>query len=66
LEDVKYAQAAGLKTVFVTSQFFSFEDLGESGQKPDFVEQSLDEVFRDFSKIIIGVRPRKSFNCWKT
>jgi putative hydrolase of the HAD superfamily len=52
LEDIKGAQAAGLKTVFVLSQFFSLKDLGESGQKPDFVAQSLDEVFRDFSKIV--------------
>jgi len=52
LEDIKGAQAAGMKTVFVPSQFFSLKDLGESGQKPDVVTRGLGEVYRDFSKII--------------
>jgi putative hydrolase of the HAD superfamily len=52
LEDIKGAQAAGLKTVFVSSQFFSLENLGESGLKPDFVVSGLDEVYRNFSEII--------------
>jgi HAD superfamily hydrolase (TIGR01549 family) len=52
LEDIKGAQAAGIKTVFVPSQFFSLKDLDESGRKPDFVAHGLDEVFRDFSKIV--------------
>ncbi|MBN1245136.1 HAD family hydrolase [Candidatus Bathyarchaeota archaeon] len=55
LEDIKGAQAAGLKTVFVPSQFFSLKELGESGQKPDFVAQGLDEIYRDFWKIISGL-----------
>jgi len=55
LEDIKGAQTAGLKTVFVPSQFFSLKELGESGQKPDFVAQGLDEIYRDFSKIISGL-----------
>ena len=52
LEDIKGAQAAGIKTIFVPSQFFSLEDLDESGQKPDVVTRSLDEIYRDFSKIL--------------
>ena len=52
LEDIKGAQAAGLKTVFVASQFFSLKNLGESGQKPDFVASGLDEIYRNFSEII--------------
>jgi FMN phosphatase YigB (HAD superfamily) len=52
LEDIKGAQAAGIKTVFVSSQFFSLEDFCESGQKTDFVAQGLDEIFRNFLEII--------------
>jgi putative hydrolase of the HAD superfamily len=52
LEDIKGAQAAGLKTVFVASQFFSLEDMNDSGLKPDFVAESLDEVCRRFLEII--------------
>jgi putative hydrolase of the HAD superfamily len=52
LEDIKGAQAAGMKTIFVPSQFFSLEDLDGSGQKPDVVTRGLDEIYRDFSKII--------------
>jgi putative hydrolase of the HAD superfamily len=52
LEDIKGAQAAGMKTVFVLSQFFSLKDVGESGQKPDFVARGLDEIYRNFSEII--------------
>ena len=55
LEDINGAQAAGLKTVFVPSQFFSLKDVGESGQKPDFVVKSLGEIYRNFSKIISEV-----------
>lgn len=52
LEDIKGARAAGMKTVFVSSQFFSLEDLCESGQKTDFAAQGLDEIYRDFLRII--------------
>ena len=52
LEDVKGAKQAGLKTVFVASQFFSIESLRESGEKPDFVAKGLDEVYRNFLGII--------------
>jgi HAD superfamily hydrolase (TIGR01549 family) len=52
LEDIKGAKEAGLKTVFVASQFFSVESLRESGEKPDFVANGLDEVYRNFSEII--------------
>jgi HAD superfamily hydrolase (TIGR01549 family) len=52
LEDIKGAQTAGLKTVFVPSQFFTLKDFNESGQKPDFVVKSLGEIYRNFSEII--------------
>ena len=52
LEDIKGAQKAGIKTVFVASQFFSLENLGESGQNPVFVANGLDEIYRNFHQII--------------
>jgi len=52
LEDIRGAQAAGLKTVFVASQFFSLKNLSESGQKPDFVASGLDDIYRNFYEII--------------
>ncbi len=62
LEDIKGAQAAGLRTVFVASQFYSLKNLNESGQKPDFVASGLEEIYRNFYEIINGLKPRKSFN----
>jgi putative hydrolase of the HAD superfamily len=52
LEDIKGAQAAGMKTIFVPSQFYTLKDLYESRQKPDFAARGLDEIYRNFSKII--------------
>ena len=52
LEDIKGAHAAGLKTVFVASQFFSLKDVEDSGLKPDFVARNLGEVYRNFSEIV--------------
>lgn len=51
LEDIKGAQATGMKTVFVSSQFYTLKDLYESKQKSDLVARGLDEIYRDFSKI---------------
>jgi HAD superfamily hydrolase (TIGR01509 family) len=52
LEDIKGAEAAGMKTVFVPSQFFTLKDLHESNQKPCYVARGLDDVYRNLSKII--------------
>jgi FMN phosphatase YigB (HAD superfamily) len=52
LEDLKGAHAAGLKTVFVTSQFYTLKDLQEGNQKPDCVAHDLEEIYENFSKII--------------
>ena len=52
LEDIKGAQAAEIKTVFVPSQFYSLEDLYEAHQKPDFIAKDLHEIYLNFSKII--------------
>jgi putative hydrolase of the HAD superfamily len=52
IEDIKGAQEAGIKTVFVPSQFYTLNDLCESHQKPNVVAQSLEEIYRNLSKII--------------
>ncbi len=48
IEDIKGAKQAGLKTVFVPSQFNTLKDLLDSQQKPDFIAkdlQSISEIF---------------------
>jgi len=52
LEDIQGAAAAGIKTVFVQSQFYTLKDLQASGLKPDVIVEDLKEICRNFSKII--------------
>jgi HAD superfamily hydrolase (TIGR01549 family) len=52
LEDIKGAIAAGIKTVFVPSQFYTLKNLHESNQKPNYVARSLEEIYKNFSKLI--------------
>ncbi len=42
IEDIKGAKQAGLKTVFVPSQFNSLKELKESKQKPDYIANDLE------------------------
>ena len=51
-EDIKGARLAGIRTVFVQSQFYSLSDLQASGEKPDFIMKDLEEIYRNFSKIV--------------
>jgi putative hydrolase of the HAD superfamily len=51
IEDIKGAKQAGLKTVFVPSQFSSLEDLAESQQKPDFVAKDLESILIQLAEI---------------
>jgi FMN phosphatase YigB (HAD superfamily) len=41
IEDIKGASEAGLKTVFVPSQFNTLKDLTDSQQKPDYMAEDL-------------------------
>lgn len=50
-EDIKGAKAAGLKTVFVPSQFNALEDLLESQQKPDYIAEDIDSIIDNFLEI---------------
>ena len=52
LEDIKGAQAAGIKTVFVPSQFYTLKNLHESRQKPDIIVEDLCEICTDLFKIL--------------
>ena len=50
-EDIKGAKAAGLKTVFIPSQFNSLEDLLESQQKPDYTAKDIESIIDNFVEI---------------
>lgn len=51
-EDIRGAKAAGMKTVFVPSQFYSLEDLKESQQKPDFIAKDICTLYRIFPSVL--------------
>lgn len=44
LEDIKGAKEAGLRTIFVVSQFYTLKDLSESKQKPEFIAKNLPSI----------------------
>ena len=51
IEDIKGGNQAGLKTVFVPSQFNKLRDLVESQQKPDFVTEDLESILSQLAEI---------------
>lgn len=54
LEDIRGAQAVGMKTIFVSSQFNSLESLLESQQEPDLIVESICELYRKFQRLVGG------------
>ena len=52
LEDIKGAKQAGLKTIFVVSQFYTLKDLLESHQKPDFIAKTLTTITQKLKQIL--------------
>ena len=52
LEDIKGAAAAGMKTVFVKSQFYGQDDLEASGEKPHFIASNLEELSQNLARIM--------------
>jgi putative hydrolase of the HAD superfamily len=52
IEDIKGAKQAGLKTVFVPSQFNSLKDLTASQQEPDFIAEDLQTVSKKLKTIL--------------
>jgi HAD superfamily hydrolase (TIGR01549 family) len=51
-EDIKGAAEAGLRTIFVQSQFFSPKDLQATGVKSDFVAKDLEEIGERLPEIL--------------
>jgi HAD superfamily hydrolase (TIGR01549 family) len=51
-EDIKGAKQAGLKTVFVPSQFSTIKDLKESKQEPDHIAKDLKAICHGLSQIL--------------
>jgi HAD superfamily hydrolase (TIGR01549 family) len=52
IEDIKGAKDAGLKTVFVSSQFNRLKELLESKQKPDYIAKDLQEVSQNLNETV--------------
>jgi FMN phosphatase YigB (HAD superfamily) len=52
IEDIKGAKQAGIKTVFVPSQFNTLKDLLDSQQKPDFIAKELESISENLTEII--------------
>ncbi len=52
IEDIKGAKDAGLKTIFVPSQFNSLKELVESKQQPDCTAKSLQSVSKAINAIL--------------
>jgi putative hydrolase of the HAD superfamily len=59
LEDIKGAKDAGLKTVFVSSQFNTLKDLHRSKLEPDCTAKDLAEVSQSLNKIL-SLNPEKN------
>ena len=51
IEDIKGAKQAGLKTIFVPSQFNPLKDLIETQQKPNYISKDLKGIIDKFSEI---------------
>ena len=51
-EDIKGAKQAGLRTVFVPSQFSKLKDLTECKQEPDHIAKDLRSIHRSIHQII--------------
>jgi len=52
IEDVKGAKEAGLRTIFVPSQFNKLKDLAQSKQEPTFVAKNLAQVSRSLESLV--------------
>ncbi|MDH7477576.1 MAG: HAD family hydrolase [Candidatus Bathyarchaeota archaeon] len=51
-EDIAGAKKAGMKTVFIPSQFYSHEDLKKNQQKPEIITKDICTLYRTFPKIL--------------
>ena len=53
MEDIKGALQAGLKTIFVSSQFYNLNDLQNSKQEPHIIVDNLEQIYQNLPKILI-------------
>jgi putative hydrolase of the HAD superfamily len=68
LEDIKGAKATGMKTIFVSSQFYTLKNLRESQQKPDIIVKNLHELCEKLPDFLNSIAQtpfvrHKNFNC---
>jgi len=59
LEDVGGAASAGMRTVFVPSQFYTLKDLRESRKKPDLIVKDICELCRVLAEFTKETGQRK-------
>jgi HAD superfamily hydrolase (TIGR01549 family) len=52
MEDIKGAKDAGIKTIFVSSQFNTLKDLMDSQQKPDYIAEDLHAITKNLKRLI--------------
>jgi putative hydrolase of the HAD superfamily len=58
-EDIGGGAAAGMRTIFVPSQFYTLENLHESHIKPDFIVNDICELCRIFPEFAREIWPKK-------
>lgn len=51
-EDIEGARTVGMKTVFVPSQFYAFEDMVKNQQKPDLIVKDVCELCKELPKLL--------------
>ncbi len=59
IEDIKGAKQAGLKAVFVPSQFNTVKELSDSLQKPDFIAKDLHSISENLTESI-SIKQKKN------
>ena len=58
-EDIGGGAAAGMRTIFVPSQFYTLENLRESCVKPDLIVKDICELYRVFPEFAGEIWPKK-------
>jgi HAD superfamily hydrolase (TIGR01549 family) len=51
-EDIKGSKQAGIKTIFIPSQFNTLKDLLESKQEPDYIAKDLKVILENLTEIL--------------
>jgi FMN phosphatase YigB (HAD superfamily) len=54
-EDIKGAADAGMRTVFVPSQFYSLESLAESKQKPELIVKDICQLRKRIPRLMKSI-----------